>query len=144
MMLLLKKKNANTVLIITIVPLILLLLCLLLRPLAAFTVSLCEFYFGWLFEKNVLQLQKWGAQHQKTCSFCPPATLSTPSSSLRLATSSPGPLPYVSTLHRWRSFSFSHTYSPLPLTIFFSLIHFPCLQVSNSPAPVGGFHLLWL
>jgi hypothetical protein len=45
-MTLLLKKHANTVLIILTVPLILFLLCrLLLALLAAFTVSLCEFYF---------------------------------------------------------------------------------------------------
>jgi hypothetical protein len=49
MMLLLKKQReyrADTTLIITIVPLILFVLgLLLLRPLAAFAVSLCELYF---------------------------------------------------------------------------------------------------
>jgi hypothetical protein len=103
MMLLLKKQReyrADTTLIITIVPLILFVLgLLLLRPLAAFAVSLCEFYLGRLIGKptSFLQLQKLRLRDiTRTCSVSN-ATLPTSSSNLSFGTSSPRPLPYVLT-----------------------------------------------
>jgi hypothetical protein len=69
---LLLKKYVNTELIIITVPLILFRLSLLLLPpLTAFTVSLCEFYFHRLIEKPTvfLQLQELRARATHTLAF---------------------------------------------------------------------------
>jgi hypothetical protein len=72
------------------VPLILIVLCLLLLPpLAAFTVSVCAFCFCRLIGKLFLQLQEFSMRNTTRTSSVSAELLSTPSSNLRLATSSP-------------------------------------------------------
>ena len=65
------------------------------------------------------------------------ALLFTPSSNPRSVTSSPRPPPYVSTLPSMRSYSFTRTHSPLPLTNLSTSIHFPFLRY-----PLLLLHLL--
>ena len=99
-MMLLLKKYVNTVLLIITVPLT---LFLLLLPRAAFTVSFCAYYFvqahreTWLCcasstpEAAFLQLQELSKHNITKTGSVSAALLSTPSSNLRLSTSSPRP-----------------------------------------------------
>ena len=132
---LLLKKYVNTVLIIITVPLILFLSCLMfLTPLVVFTVILYSFCVGNRPIFSSFILQKLIIHDTIRTSSVSSSLLSTPSSNLRLTTSSPRTQPYVLTLTSISLLHHVHTVTPpthKPLTSY----SLPSPKVSPSPSP---------